>query len=86
MVTHRAVFVKRDDPAVFLIMASGYAEFVVDFSSHQVSAGAFGGSIFVPKSARFCVVVIDRKYGTNGVPVEGGADNPTFLDNIASWY
>jgi hypothetical protein len=86
VVTNRTVFVKRDNPALFLVMASGYAKFVVDFSTHRVDAGAFGGSMFVPQSARFCVVVLDRKYGTSGVPVEGGPENPKFLDNIASWY
>jgi hypothetical protein len=81
------VFIYRDEPDVFLIASSdaSFAEFVINFKGHSVDSVSFG-TIYIPPSRRFCVVVFDRDYSLRGIPVAGSADNPSFRDRVASWY
>ena len=84
------VFVYRENPNIFLIIEDTdrpFAKFVVNFETEDISAYQFGRSTFIPVSRSFCVVILDYETSSfAGVPVRGGADNPTFEDKTASWY
>jgi hypothetical protein len=82
------VFVSRDDPDVYLVVEDLYARFIVNFETKDVSARNYGGSIFVPPSKSFCVIVLDsRHWPPGGIPITSAPGNhPRFEGRSVSWH
>jgi hypothetical protein len=81
------VFVYRENPRVFLILNRGHpwADFVVNFEEAFVDAPGWG-TIYVPPSRSFCVVVFDHASSLRGIPVTGAPGNPSFTGHEVSWH
>ncbi len=85
----REIYVSRDNPDVVLILNGGKpneGEFVVDFGTKQVNAGAFRGGVFVSASKDSAVVILDRESIDPGSPVTGGGVNPRFGERTVTWH
>jgi hypothetical protein len=55
------VFVSRDDPDVYFVVEDTYARFIINFRTREVGARNYGGSIFIPPSKSFAVLILDKK-------------------------
>jgi hypothetical protein len=86
------VFVSRDDPNVYLVVedldGGLHARFIVNFATKDVSARNYGGSLFVPPSKSFCVLVLDlRHWPPGGIPITSAPGNqPRFDGRNVSWH
>jgi hypothetical protein len=82
------VCVSRDDPDVYLVVKSNYARFIVNFKTKEIGANNYGGSVFVPPSKSFCVLVLDRKdWPPGGIPITSAPSNQaTFEGRSVSWH
>jgi hypothetical protein len=82
------VCVARDDPDVYLVVEVLHARFVVNFKTQDVGARNYGGSLFVPPSKSFCVVVLDRPtWPPSGIPITSAPGNQASFDGRSvSWH
>jgi hypothetical protein len=83
------VYLSREAPRIYLVVGRSVpagAEFVADFQAKELGAFALGGSVFLPPSRSFCVVVLDADRPIRGIPIAVTADNPSFSDHSVSWY
>jgi hypothetical protein len=82
------VFVARDDPDIYLVVPDQYARFIINFRTEEVSARNYGGSLFVPLSKSFCVLVLDSKdWPPGGIPITSAPGNRArFEGRSVSWH
>jgi hypothetical protein len=82
------VFVSRETPRIHLVVIRSepnLSTFVVDKDRKQVGVNV-GGSLFLPPSRSFCVVVLDGDWPIAGIPVTGPPGDPSFSDHSVTWY
>jgi hypothetical protein len=82
------VFVARDDPDVYLVLEDLYARFIINFKTGDVGARNYGGSLFVPPSKSFCVLVLDRRdWPPGGIPITSAPGNQAkFQGRSVAWH
>jgi hypothetical protein len=82
------VYVSRDDPDIYFVVEENYARFIINFRDKSVGANNYGGSIFVPQSKSFCVLVLDKKgWPPGGIPIDSAPGNKaTFEARSVSWH
>jgi hypothetical protein len=82
------VFVSRDDPDVYFVVEDNYARFIINFRSREVSASNYGGSIFIPPSKTFAVLILDKRHWPpGGIPIDSAPGNKaTFEGRSVSWH
>ena len=82
------VFVSRDDPDVYFVVEGNYARFIINFRTREVSARNYGGSIFIPPSKTFAVLIRDKRdWPPGGIPIDSAPGNKaTFEGRSVSWH